>query len=144
MLRLRHYSIEVQGLQKCPNNHNMNHEYKRSEMSVRSSPPDDKVPGLNDNKRLKDVAELSRVIREGLNKGKTCEDDRVDESDSIEVKDLGHSSMGGYLLFLCNLLLHPSADPAFFLLLPRKVIVKHYAPRQQHQKKLCKNDFFTI
>ena len=42
-----------------------------------------------DNKRLKDAAELSRVIREGLNKGKTCEDDRVDESDSIEVKDLG-------------------------------------------------------
>nr|TKV93191.1 hypothetical protein SEVIR_9G209950v2 [Setaria viridis] len=25
MLRLRHYSIEVQGLQKCPNNHNMSH-----------------------------------------------------------------------------------------------------------------------
>jgi hypothetical protein len=25
MPRLRHYSIEVQGLQKCPNNHNMSH-----------------------------------------------------------------------------------------------------------------------
>lgn len=42
-----------------------------------------------DNKRLKDAAELSRVIREELNKGKTCEDDSVDKSDSIEVKDQG-------------------------------------------------------
>ena len=42
-----------------------------------------------DNKRLKDAAALTKLVREALNKGNTSEDDCVDKSDSVEVKDPG-------------------------------------------------------